>query len=97
MDKIVIRGGNKLSGEVRVSSAKNSVLPIIAASILSSDKCVIEHAPLLEDVYVISDVLSSVNARVDIDSRKNKIVIDTSCISHNEPAGDLVRKMRASF
>lgn len=97
MNKIVIKGGNKLNGEVCISSAKNSVLPIIAASILSGDKCTIENAPLLEDVYVICDVLSSVNASVNIDSQENRIVIDTSRISNNEPAGDLVRKMRASF
>ncbi|WP_125153359.1 UDP-N-acetylglucosamine 1-carboxyvinyltransferase [Clostridium rectalis] len=97
MDKIVVKGGNTLSGEVKISSAKNSVLPIIAASLLSSDKCIINNAPMLEDVFVISDVLRSVSADIDIDNTRNKIVIDTSSICDCEPCGELVRKLRASF
>ena len=69
MDKIIVKGGNTLNGEVKISSAKNSVLPIIAASILSGNKCIIDNAPMLEDVFVISDVLRSVSADIDIDMR----------------------------
>lgn len=97
MDKIVIRGGNRLNGEVRISSAKNSVLPIIAASVLSRGKCIIEEAPLLDDVYVICDVLKSLNADVSIDSVNKIIVLDTTNLMNDEPVGDLVKKMRASF
>ena len=59
MDKLVIKGGKKLQGEVNVSSAKNSVLPILAATILNGNSCTIENAPMLEDVFVICDVLKS--------------------------------------
>jgi UDP-N-acetylglucosamine 1-carboxyvinyltransferase len=97
MEKIVVKGGCKLSGEVNISSAKNSVLPIIAASILCGDKCIIENAPMLEDVIVICDVLKSLNAEVKIDEKNNRISIDTSILSLGEPKGELVRKMRASF
>jgi UDP-N-acetylglucosamine 1-carboxyvinyltransferase len=97
MEKILVKGGNTLSGKVSISSAKNSVLPIIAASILSGDKCIIENAPMLEDVFVIGDVLKSVSAEVDIDKANSRILIDTSKIASREPSSELVRKMRASF
>ena len=97
MDKIIVIGGKKLDGEVNISAAKNAVLPIIAASILSGDKCVIESAPMLEDVFVISDVLRTISTKIDIDSKKNKILIDSSNIKDCEASSDLVKKMRASF
>ena len=95
MDKIKIKGGKKLSGEVTISSAKNSVLPIIAASILSCGNCVINRAPSLEDVYVICEVLKSINADVHINN--DKIFINTEKLVSDEPSSELVRKMRASF
>ena len=97
MEKIVIKGGNRLSGKVTISAAKNSVLPIIAASILSGDKCIIENAPMLEDVIVIGDVLKSVSAEINIDKENRRILIDTSNLVYGEPSSELVRKMRASF
>ena len=97
MEKIVVKGGCKLSGEVNISSAKNSVLPIIAASILCGDKCCIKNAPMLEDVIVICDVLKSLNAEVSIDKVNNTISIDTTRAYTGEPNPELVRKMRASF
>lgn len=97
MDKIVICGGNKLNGNVKVSAAKNSVLPIIVSSILCEDKCIIENAPLLEDVCVIGDVLKSLGAEINLNRENNKILIDTSRLKYGEPSSELVRKMRASF
>lgn len=95
MDKFILRGGRKLSGEVEISSAKNAVLPIIAACILCGTKCVIENAPMLKDVFVINDVLRTINTEVEINN--NNMIIDTSNIKNAEPDGELVRKMRASF
>lgn len=97
MDKIIVRGGKRLEGEVNISTAKNSVLPIIAASILSGDKCIIESAPMLEDVFVISDVLRTISTKIDIDSKTNRILIDSSNIKDCEASSELVKKMRASF
>ncbi|CAB1253961.1 UDP-N-acetylglucosamine 1-carboxyvinyltransferase [Clostridium sp. MT-14] len=97
MSKIVVRGGNKLHGEVNISTAKNSVLPVIAACILSGDKCIIEEVPMLEDVFVISDILRSIFADINIDKNANKIIIDTSNIRDCSPCSELVKKMRASF
>ncbi|KEI00298.1 UDP-N-acetylglucosamine 1-carboxyvinyltransferase [Clostridium botulinum] len=97
MEKILIKGGKKLKGEVSISSAKNAILPIIAASILCGDKCVIKNAPMLKDVFVISDVLRDINAGIQINSEENIIKIDTSRLIDKEPDSELVRKMRASF
>lgn len=97
MEKIIIKGGNKLKGEVDISSAKNSILPIIAASILSEGKSIIQNAPLLEDVFVISDILKSINVNIDINSLNKEITIDPCRMENADPSNDLVRKMRASF
>lgn len=97
MKKLLVKSGKKLSGEVNISSAKNAVLPIIAASILSSDKCIIDNAPMLKDVFVISDVLRTINADINIDEKRSLLSIDTSNLTCAEPESDLVRKMRASF
>lgn len=97
MDKIIIKGKKKLNGEVNISSAKNSILPIIAGSILCSGKCVLMNSPMLEDVFVISSLLESIGSKIMIDKKKKVLEIDNSLIKNNEPPPDLVRKMRASF
>ena len=61
MEKITVVGGKRLSGEVNISLAKNSVLPIIVASILCPEKIIIDKAPLLEDVLVLCDLLRELN------------------------------------
>ncbi|PIH03916.1 UDP-N-acetylglucosamine 1-carboxyvinyltransferase [Clostridium combesii] len=97
MDKIVVNGGSQLKGDVNISTAKNSVLPIIAGSILSGNKCVIDNAPMLEDVFVIGEILKSISAKVNIDEVNNKVIIDSEPVDNLEPDSDLVKKMRASF
>jgi UDP-N-acetylglucosamine 1-carboxyvinyltransferase len=97
MDKIIVKGGTKLFGEVNISCAKNSVLPIIAASILSSGRCIIDSIPMLEDVFVISDILRSISVGIDINTKTKQMVIDTSNIKGCEPNNEFVKKMRASF
>lgn len=97
MEKIIIKGGCKLSGEINLSAAKNAVLPIIAASILSGDKCIIEKAPMLEDVSVLCDILKSLNADVVLNKELEEISIDSKNIFNTDANSDLIRKMRASF
>lgn len=97
MEKIIIYGGRKLSGEVDISSAKNAILPIIASSILCNGKCIIKNAPMLEDVFVICDVLRGLNSKISIDTKNNNIYIDNENLKPIEPSKDLVGKMRASF
>lgn len=97
MDKLIITGTSRLMGEINISGAKNSSLPIIAASILPSDKSIIENVPMLEDVFALGQILQSINAGVKIDNENNSVFIDTSNIINMEPSYDVVRKMRASF
>ncbi|OPD35824.1 UDP-N-acetylglucosamine 1-carboxyvinyltransferase [Clostridium botulinum] len=97
MDNIVVNGGSQLKGDVNISTAKNSVLPIIAGSILSGNKCVIDNAPMLEDVFVIGEILKSISAKVNIDEVNNRVIIDSEPVDNLEPDSDLVKKMRASF
>lgn len=96
MEKIIVEGGNKLSGEVNISLAKNSILPIIVASLLSKDEVIIEEAPMLEDVVVLTDLLKVMNCKIDID-KENNLKINTSNIELIDMNSELIRKMRASF
>ena len=77
MEKIVVKGVKELKGEVDISCAKNSILPIIAATILCPEQIVIENAPRLEDVDVICKLLSELNCDVNISNVNNKLIIDT--------------------
>ncbi|MDQ0872184.1 UDP-N-acetylglucosamine 1-carboxyvinyltransferase [Paenibacillus sp. V4I3] len=96
MSKIIVRGGRKLAGNVKINGAKNAVLPIIAASILGSEgESVIHDAPPLDDVLVINKVLQSLGIEVEYD--RQVIRVRAHNINTCEASYDLVRKMRASF
>ncbi|ADL52736.1 UDP-N-acetylglucosamine 1-carboxyvinyltransferase [Clostridium cellulovorans] len=97
MKKYFINGGKKLQGSIKVNSAKNSVLPIIAACILNKDITVIKNAPMLDDVIVICDVLRSLGADISVDREQKVIKIDTRELFQCEPPSEMIRKMRASF
>lgn len=96
MSKIIVRGGRKLAGKVRVNGAKNAVLPIIAASILGSvGESIIQDAPPLDDVLVINQVLESLG--IAIEYKQEVIRVRAHSITTCEASYELVRKMRASF
>jgi UDP-N-acetylglucosamine 1-carboxyvinyltransferase len=96
MSKIIVRGGKRLSGKVKISGAKNAVLPIIAASILGEEGIsVIHDAPLLDDVITISKVLQGLGVRVQYEDEV--IRINAEKITSHEAPYELVRRMRASF
>ena len=97
MEKIVVNGVKELNGEVNISSAKNSILPIIAATILCSEPVVINNTPMLEDVEVICKLLNELNCNIDISDITNKLTIDTKDIVAIDANVELIRKMRASF
>ncbi|MCZ2258693.1 UDP-N-acetylglucosamine 1-carboxyvinyltransferase [Sporosarcina sp. G11-34] len=98
MDKIIINGGRVLTGNVRVEGAKNAVLPVLAAALLASDGVsVIKDVPNLSDVGTISQVLKSLNAKVDPKPEINEVIIDASGTLSTEAQFEYVRKMRASI
>ena len=94
MDKIVIYGGKKLNGEVKISGAKNSALPILFATLLTDDKYKIKNVPVLADIKTTVDFLNFIGKKT---LRKGNIVSceKSSKLNHIAPY-DLVRKMRAS-
>lgn len=96
MEKLVVRGGHKLQGRVRVSGAKNAVLPIIAAAILGADKSSIYEVPELNDVSTICKVLECLGMKIDY-SEPHALHIDSSEITSCEAPYELVSTMRASF
>ena len=95
MEKLFIQGGRRLSGTVKISGAKNAVLPVIAASLLASTPSVIEEIPDLDDVTTITEVLQylGLNTRRE----PGRLFIDSTGIKSCEASYELVRKMRASF
>lgn len=98
MDQIIVKGGQKLKGKVRVEGAKNAVLPVLAGSLLASNgKSIIKEVPNLADVYTIQEVLRSLNASVEYFPEKNEMVIDSSMELSSEAQFEYVRKMRASI
>jgi len=95
LEKIIVRGGKRLNGTVRVEGAKNAVLPIIAAALLASDgKNVLSEVPVLSDVYTMNEVLRHLNAEVVFEN--NQVTIDASKELNIEAPFEYVRKMRAS-
>ncbi|WZL73622.1 UDP-N-acetylglucosamine 1-carboxyvinyltransferase [Clostridiaceae bacterium 35-E11] len=97
MAKIIVEKSAPLNGTVRISGAKNSVLPILAASLLAQDQCILEDIPGLKDVDVIGEVLASVGAKIVHNKKTGTVQIDASRIRAYEAPYELVRKMRASF
>ncbi|EOA8876165.1 UDP-N-acetylglucosamine 1-carboxyvinyltransferase [Staphylococcus aureus] len=98
MDKIVIKGGSKLTGEVKVEGAKNAVLPILTASLLASDKpSKLVNVPALSDVETINNVLTTLNADVTYKKDENAVVVDATKTLNEEAPYEYVSKMRASI
>ncbi len=98
LDHIIVKGGKKLSGKVRVEGAKNAVLPVLAGALLASEgKSIITEVPNLADVYTIQEVLRSLNVDIEYFPEKNEMHIDASSQLSSEAQFEYVRKMRASI
>ena len=93
-ERIIVEGGQALKGKITVSGAKNAVLPVIAATLLSSTPCRIIETPCLADVEVVCQVLENLGAKVSWLGRD--LYVDASAISRWEASDEIVRKMRAS-
>ncbi len=93
MDKILVHGGHKLSGSVKISGSKNSALPILAATLLTKEPCVIHHVPDLSDIHYMLQILSHLGAQVERAS--GTVTVQAEKIGTLAPY-EIVRKMRAS-
>jgi UDP-N-acetylglucosamine 1-carboxyvinyltransferase len=96
VDKIVIRGGRKLIGEVRVSGSKNAALPILISSLLTSEPCVYRSVPELRDIDTTLKLLSGLGARAE-KTGASEVTIRAAQVADVEAPYDLVKTMRASF
>jgi len=96
MDKIWIRGGNKLKGSVQISGSKNATLPILAASILGDSPSVIHNVPNLQDIRTSMTILTSLGAKVDWDQSSGTVLVDPRNVDKIEAPYELVKK-NASF
>jgi len=95
MDKLKIRGGARLAGEVAVAGAKNAALPILAAALLTADELVLDNVPQLADITTMGRLLSGMGARVVRDG--SRVVVQANAIGAVEAPYDLVKTMRASI
>jgi UDP-N-acetylglucosamine 1-carboxyvinyltransferase len=95
--RICIRGGPELRGNVRISGAKNATLPIMAAALLTDEPCTLENVPMIEDIFVMADLLRILGADVEIDQDNHRVCIHARDIKTHCAPQDVVERMRASF
>lgn len=96
MDKLLIKGGEKLAGTVRISGAKNAALPILAGTLLTTKPVIVRNVPHLKDVTTILSLLQMMGVQVTVDDQLN-VEVDASDVTHREAPYELVRTMRASI
>ena len=96
MDKLLIKGGNRLEGEIRISGAKNAVLPIMAATLLADTPVTIRNIPHLHDVTTTMELLGRMGVHLTVDEKMD-IVVDSRSISSLYAPYELVRTMRSSI
>ena len=96
MDKLIISGGKQLSGELRISGAKNAALPILAATLLSEQPVTIGNIPHLHDITTTMELLGRMGVRLMVDEKMN-VEVDSSTINSFDAPYELVKTMRASI
>ncbi|MCK0154994.1 UDP-N-acetylglucosamine 1-carboxyvinyltransferase [Alcanivorax sp. S6407] len=96
MDKLIITGGRRLDGEIRISGAKNAALPILAATLLASEPVTVGNLPHLQDVTTLIELLGRMGVEVVIDDRM-RVEVNASTIKELVAPYELVKTMRASI
>lgn len=94
MGKLVVHGGNRLFGEIKIHGAKNSVLPILAATVLCEDECIIDNCPKISDVAVTLEILKALGCTAEF--KNGSLYINSSGFSKNEIPENLMRRLRSS-
>jgi UDP-N-acetylglucosamine 1-carboxyvinyltransferase len=98
MDKLLIRGGRRLEGEVTISGAKNAALPEICAALLSAEPVTLTNVPRLQDVNTTLKLLRNMGARAErSESQPDAVTVDAGSVTTPEAPYDLVKTMRASI
>ena len=96
MEKLLIRGGNQLSGKITCSGAKNAALPMIASTILSDEKVTLRNLPYLQDITTMFELLGSMGSDIILDENMN-FTIFSKDLKDTEARYELVKTMRASI
>lgn len=98
MEQIIVHGGNRLEGTVKIEGAKNAVLPILAASLLAEEGITtLKNVPILSDVFTMNQVIKHLNTTVEFNQDKNQVIIDATQPLDVEANYEYVSKMRASI
>jgi UDP-N-acetylglucosamine 1-carboxyvinyltransferase len=97
MSVFIIDGGVPLKGTVRISGAKNAILPSLAACLLTEEKTILKDVPDLEDVHTMCNLLNSLGADTTFNKKDKEIIVNTSSINKYTAPYELVNQMRASF
>ncbi|MDL2225965.1 UDP-N-acetylglucosamine 1-carboxyvinyltransferase [Eubacteriales bacterium OttesenSCG-928-M02] len=96
-EKLIIRGGNRLTGTIAACGAKNAAVAILPAAMLAESPCTIENLPDILDVHLLNDISSQLGATVDFDPQTNTCYVDPSMGISHEATFDSMRDMRASY
>ena len=96
MEKLLIRGGNQLSGKIKCSGAKNAALPMIASTILSDEKVTLRNLPYLQDITTMFELLGSMGSDIILDENMNFTILSKD-LKDTEARYELVKTMRASI
>ena len=96
MDKLIVKGGNRLEGEIRISGAKNAVLPIMAATLLADTPVTVRNIPHLHDVTTTMELLGRMGVHLTVDEKMD-IVVDSRSVKSLYAPYELVRTMRSSI
>lgn len=104
MDRIQVRGGNRLNGEIRISGAKNAALPLMVASLLTDEPLILASVPHLTDISQLAEILAGLGVDITLDGNGRTeaeigrvLNLHARTIKSTEAPYELVRKMRASF
>lgn len=95
MNEYVIRGGNRITGELRVCGGKNAVLPILAATVLNGSESVIHNCPKIMDTFISIKILEHIGCKVHLEG--NTLIVDSSGVSRWDVPAELVGEMRSSI
>jgi UDP-N-acetylglucosamine 1-carboxyvinyltransferase len=95
MDKLLIEGGKKIEGNIKIHGAKNSILPILAATVLCEGDCVLHNCPIISDVEISLKILEYLGAKIKVEN--HTIIINTNNIHKYEIPDFLMREMRSSI
>lgn len=93
----ILRGGRRLTGEVRARGSKNCALPLMAAALLTSETCVLHNPPFIRDIAAMADLLTSLGARVEVDENRRTIAITADQITATSTPAAIAATFRASF